>query len=211
MSERISLKQAERRAFTAVFEDGLWDIFAGCVVSMFAIAPYLSTRLGDFWSSAVFLPVWAAVYLVLRAVRKHVVAPRIGRVTFGAARKAKLMRFNLVMLVINICALILGAFVAVKFRSLSGLLIGSLFALILLTGSSLAAYLLGFRRLYVYGLMLAASPLVGEWLWTNKGASHHGFPITFGISAGIMILTGLVIFMRLLHHSPVPTLPSEEA
>ena len=25
---------------------------------MFVIAPYLSTSLGDFWSSAVFLPFW---------------------------------------------------------------------------------------------------------------------------------------------------------
>jgi len=211
MSERISLKQAERRAFTAAFEDGLSDVFIGCVVSMFAIAPHLSTRLGDFWSSAVFLPVWAALYVIIRMVRKHVVAPRIGRVTFGAARKAKLMRFNIVMLVVNVIALVLGAFVAVKFRSVSGLVTASLFGLICLTLASLGAYLLGFRRLYLYGLMLAASPLVGEWLWTHKGASHHGFPITFGITSGVIILTGLVIFLRLLRHSPLPSLPSEEA
>ncbi|MDH3196826.1 MAG: hypothetical protein OEO21_01165 [Candidatus Krumholzibacteria bacterium] len=211
MSERISLKQAERRAFTAAFEDGLWDIFIGCVVSMFAIAPFLSARLGDFWSSAVFLPFFAAVFLVIRALRKHVVVPRIGRVTFGAARKAKLMRFNFVMLAVNIGALALGAFAAVKFRSMSGWLIALMFALILLTGASLAAYLLGFRRLYLYGLMLAVSPLVGEWVWVNKGATHHGFPITFGVTAGIMIFTGLVIFVRLLRHSPLPSLPSEEA
>jgi hypothetical protein len=210
MSEQISLKQAEHRAFTAAFEDGLWDIFIGCVVSMFAIAPLLSARLGDFWSSAVFLPFFAAVFLVIRALRKHVVVPRIGRVTFGAARKAKLMRFNFVMLAVNIGALALGTIVAVKFRSMSGLLTTFIFALIILTGSSLAAYLLGFRRLYVYGLLVAASPLVGEWLWVNKGATHHGFPITFGVTAGIMILTGLLIFMRLLRQSPLPTMPSEE-
>ncbi|MFC1935998.1 hypothetical protein ACFLX9_04540, partial [Chloroflexota bacterium] len=58
MSQRISLKEAERRAFTKAFQDGLWDILIGCIVLLWAIAPFLSTRMGDFWSSAVFLPFW---------------------------------------------------------------------------------------------------------------------------------------------------------
>jgi hypothetical protein len=55
--------------------------------------------------------------------------------------------------------------------------------------------------------------LVGEWLWNHGHASHHGFPVTFGTSAGIMILTGLVVFFRLLHNNPLPKgmNPSEDA
>ena len=68
-----------------------------------------------------------------------------------------------------------------------------------------------FGRLYVYGLLIGLAPIVGEWLYLNTGAPHHGFPITFGIAAGIMILTGLFIFVRLLHDNPVPVegAPSE--
>ena len=52
---------------------------------------------------------------------------------------------------------------------------------------------------------------VGEWLYTNRGASHHGFPITFGITAGIIILTGLATLVRLVLKHPVPTkVPSEQ-
>lgn len=47
--------------------------------------------------------------------------------------------------------------------------------------------------------------MIGEWLWTQGYATHHGFPITFGISAGIMILVGLAVFVRLLRDNPVPT------
>jgi hypothetical protein len=76
--------------------------------------------------------------------------------------------------------------------------------LILLVGFSLAAYLLDFRRLYLYGLLVWLAPLVGEWLYTNYQVPHHGFPITFGLVAAIMILTGLVLFVRLLRDNPLP-------
>ena len=56
MSRQLSLKEAERKAFRTKYDDGLWDILLGCFFSMFAIAPFLSASLGDFWSSAVFVP-----------------------------------------------------------------------------------------------------------------------------------------------------------
>ena len=56
MSQKISLREAERKAFRSRYNDGLWDILLGCFFLMFVIAPYLSASLGDFWSSAVFLP-----------------------------------------------------------------------------------------------------------------------------------------------------------
>jgi len=75
--------------------------------------------------------------------------------------------------------------------------------LIFLIGFSIAAFFLDFRRLYIYGLLAAISPLVGEWLFINGNATHHGIPITFGITAGIMIIIGMVIFLRLLYNNPV--------
>ena len=74
--------------------------------------------------------------------------------------------------------------------------------LFLLVGFSVAAYMLDYTRLYFYGLMLFIAPLVGEWLYAYHGASHHGYPVVFGFSAGVMILTGLVLFIRLLKENP---------
>jgi hypothetical protein len=87
------------------------------------------------------------------------------------------------------------------------------FGLILLLAFSLAAYFLDFGRLYLYGLLVGLSPLVGEWLWNQGIATHHGFPMTFGTAAGIMILVGLAVFARLLRDNPVPTqgVPSGQA
>ena len=141
------------------------------------------------------------------------VTPRIGVVKFGQARKVKLMKFTTVMLVFNVVALILGFVAALSFRSVPGQMISIIFGMILLMGFSIAASFLDFNRLYIYGLLVGFSPLVGEWLWTQGYATHHGFPITFGTSAGIMILVGLAVFVRLLHDNPIliEEISSEEA
>ena len=213
MLQQISLREAERKAFRTTCNDGLWDVFLGCWASMFVIGPFLSSSLGDFWSSAVFLPFWGLVFLVIRLIRKYVVAPRVGVVNFGQARKAKLAKFTVVMLIVNVIAFILGFVAAVNFGRVSGQTIIIIFGLIFLTAFSIAAYFLDFSRLYIYGLLVGLSPLVGEWLWAHGYASHHGLPITFGATAGIMILVGLAVFVRLLRDNPVPIegIPSEEA
>jgi hypothetical protein len=205
MSQRISLKDAERKVFQSTFADGLWDVFLGCWFPMqLAIAPFLSVSMGDFWSSAVFLPFWGAIYLVIWLVRKKVVKPRIGMVEFGAARKSRLKRFSLTLLIVNVIAFILGIIAFLGFRSLPVVGPPIAMGLTLLIGFSAAAYFLDFPRLYVYGLLGALAPLIGEWLYQNAGASHHGFPIVFGTLGGVMILTGLVTFVRFLQNNPLP-------
>ena len=203
MTEKISLKKAEQKVFTSTFNDGLWDIFLGCFFLLFALAPLLSTRLGDFWSSAVFAPFWGLMYLAIWLVRRYIVRPRLGRVKFSQQRVARLMKLSRVMLIINIVALALCLIVALSFSRLPSQTPTVILALILLIGFSLAAYFLDFSRLYLYGLLVGAAPFVGEWLYINLGATHHGFPITFGIAAGLMMLTGLVIFVRFLRNNPV--------
>ena len=203
MSQQISLKNAERKVFRSTLSDGLWDVFLGCFALEFAIAPLLSVRMGDFWSSAVFLPFFGVVYLIIKFIRRHVIAPRTGTVEFGGARKTRLKKFTTIMLVFNIIALVLGLVVALEFNRIPGVTPTLLFGLILLIGFSTAAYFLDFPRLYVYGLMGALGLPIGEWLFQNMGASHHGFPIVFGVIAGIMFITGLVLFTLFLRNNPL--------
>jgi hypothetical protein len=204
MSQKISLKQSEQKVFRIATNDGLWDIFIGCFVLLFAIAPLLSHSLGDFWSSFVFLPFWAVIFAVISLVRKYVVTPRIGIVKFGPSRKRKLRKFSFIMVLANIVALITGIFFLLKFNVKSGLLYTSLFGFFILFFSSIAAYFLNFTRLFVYGLLFLLSLFLGEWLFVNFKTPNHGFPLTFGITSGIIIITGPVIFIRLLREFPIP-------
>jgi len=202
MTERISLKDAERKVFQSTMADGLWDVYIGSFVLMLAVAPLLSVYLGDFWSAAVFLPFFGAVYLGIWLARKYVVSPRLGKVTFGKARVKRLFKFNILMLVINVVALVLGVIAALTFEQTSGGLMAGILSVILIVGFSSAAYLLDYPRLYAYGLVLLIAPLVGEWLYQNHGATHHGYPIVFGFSSGLMIVMGLVTFARFLTSNP---------
>jgi hypothetical protein len=210
MSEAISLRDAERKAFTSTFQHGLWDIFVGCFLLQFVIGPFLSRGLGDFWASAVFLPFWALTFVALWLVKRYVVTPRVGTVDFGAWRKARLRRFNVVMLAVCLAALALGILSAVDLAVVPGWMIAARFGLVFLLFFGGAAYFLNFTRLYAYGVLVALSPLVGEWLWVSLGVSHHGYPVTFGITAAIAVCVGAVKFVRLLRDYPLPTeSPSE--
>lgn len=204
MSQKISLKEAERRVISTSYADGLWDIFLGCFLLSFAIAPLLSNRLGDFWSSVIFLPFWGLVLVAIRLVRQHLVRPRLGLVVFGKARQTRLVKFNILMLVMNGFLLTLGFLAALYFRAAPGWLLTIIFSLSLLAGFSLTAYYMTFPRLYLYGILVALCPLVGEWLFLNQRTSHHGFPLTFGVASALIILTGLVIFANLIRTTPVP-------
>ncbi|MFQ5858957.1 MAG: hypothetical protein ACE5LU_25435 [Anaerolineae bacterium] len=204
MSQNISLKEVERKVFTTAFQDGLWDILIGCFVLMFAVGPFLSTTgLGDFWSSVIFVPFWALVYLVIWLIRKFVVTPRIGVVRFGLSRKVRLSRFLAIATVVGIVGLILGILSA-QISDAPGWVFVTSFGLLVLISFSVAAYFLDFTRLYLYGVLIALSPLVGEWLYVQVGASHHGYPITFGATAAIMISVGLIKFALLLRDHPIP-------
>ena len=202
MHEPISLKSAERKAFRITLADGLWEVFIGGIFLQFAIAPLLSETMGDFWSSAVFLPFWGILYLTIWMIRKYIITPRVGMVNLGKPRKKKLRIFSTVILVVNILIFLLGLVVALTFADISGMLIAGILGIFILFGFSAAAYILDYPRLFFYGLLFLIAPLVGEWLYTNHGFSHHGYPVVFGFASGLMILIGLITFFNFLKNTP---------
>lgn len=203
MVAKINLKELERKAFRSVFQDGLWDIFIGFLLTQFAIAPLLSEHgLGDFWSSAVLLPIYMIVLTCVMLLKKYVVALKLGMVQFSKKRKSKLKKLILMTNMILFIGIIAGAF----FVDLSSLNIKWLFpvtfSLILLSGFSIAGYLLDLTRFYVYGVLNSLAVVVGELLYQFAGASHHGFPIVFGVTSSIMIITGIILFVSFVRKYP---------
>jgi hypothetical protein len=213
MNQNISLKEIEQRIFKSAVNDGLLDIFLGCWFLIFVIAPFLSVHLGDFWSSVIFVPFWALVFLILWIIRRKIVLPRIGQVSYGKVRKIKLMRLSIVLLIFNILAFIAGLVAAFGADSLPGQIYSYMIGLLLLSIFSIGGIFLSLNRLFIYGLLIGLAPLVGEWLWSKGLVTHHGFPVTFGTVSAVMIAIGLILLIRLIRNNPPPTgeIPFEEA
>ena len=166
------------------------------------VAPLLSVRLGDFWSAAVFVPIVGGVYVTLVVVKRRLLAPRIGEVRLGSYRQARLQRLVLVLTVINVVALVAGFFFAYRFDPGNGLSPVIFLAATILVGFSLAAYFLNIPRFFIYGLLLAVGPFVGEWLWRRGYASHHGWPVVFGTAAAVIAAIGLYKLVALIRAHP---------
>ena len=192
------LKRIERSTYLSVADSGLWDLLLASVVAMFAIAPLLSVYLGDFWSSAVFIPVFAAVLVMIRVVQARVIRPRVGTVDFARPRRQRLVTLSVIMLVVNVIALVVGLVVSTRAPVVDGDIVPVGMSLALLVCFSLGAYLLEIPRVFVYGLLLAVAPLVGEALFRRGYASHHGFPVVFGVCATVILVCGIVRFSRFL-------------
>jgi len=202
MSQDKILKEMDRKIFTSYFEDGLLEIFLAAFLLMFAVAPLISGTLGDFWSSFIFLPIWGVVYLILRLLRKRVIEPRIGSVTWGAMRKKKLRRGTAILLVINLIFLVLGI-VSFMIPVMSGYVMSIRFSVMMLILFSAAGYMLDFNYLYFYGIVMALALPVGEWLYQNAGFSHHGFPVVFGTISSLMFILGILKFVTLVKNTPL--------
>jgi len=63
--------------------------------------------------------------------------------------------------------------------------------------------MLDFPRISLYGFLISAAPIIGEYLYQNHGFSHHGFPVTFGFLSATITISGLIILLRLLKKYPL--------
>ena len=118
IESQTSLKQLERNLFHETIRDGSIDLQIGFMLLIFVLAPLLSSSLGDFWSSAVFLPIWIVFSIGLRAFKKTYIQPRIGQIEFSPHRKKRLKSVNLSILVFNLVALGLGLLLISTSRNL---------------------------------------------------------------------------------------------
>jgi len=200
---QIDLNELERQIFRSTFDDGLIDIFIGVILSQFAITPLLTDLgWGDFWSSAVFAPVFVIILGGILLLKKYLIIPRLGAVKLAPKRKSRL---KLLLLSVNIL-LIIGIIAGIFFFKFSSKLhiwmAPAFFCLMLLCGFSVAAYLLNLTRFYIYGVLNGAAVIAGELLFRYAGVFHHGFPKVFGVTSSIMIIIGIVLFARFLQRYP---------
>ncbi len=197
MTMDSDFRNAERRVFSASFDDGLLDLGLAAFLLMFIGAPLLSDPLGDFWSSMIFLPIWGLIAFVLFRIRKYVTGPRLGSVKFSPERRQRLRVMQVVLIVLNLLFLAAGLFFAFRPGS-SPWLVSISFGLVMLVIMGALALFLDLPHLFIYGLIIAAAIPFGEWLYQSHGLSHHGLPVVFSIVASIMVIRGLAKLVTLM-------------
>jgi len=211
MSQTISLKELERKAWRSVFQDGLWDIFWGLLLLAMAIGALLSDiGVPEAWSTTIYVTLMVLSMLILWAGKRFITLPRMGRVKFGPKRKTKLNWVRVVLLL----SVLVGAGVSVAGLAVRGnrpewlnttFFFPAAWVVNAMVVFSLGAYFLDFNRLYLIGVLYAL-PVPLDIMF-HKFASMDLTFFAIGVPAMVILIIGLVVFTRFLRDYPL--LPEE--
>ncbi|UCD37077.1 MAG: hypothetical protein JSW54_09600 [Fidelibacterota bacterium] len=204
----IDLKALERKVWRSSFQDGFWDLFIGIMVLGFAVIPLINDVMhSDFWSSFAWLPINLVALLLLYLGKRYITTPRIGLTRPDPRRKRRLTLLAGINVAVLSLGVVAGAVTAVDGgKALLGIY-PYFVGLMILAIFSVCAYLFRVQRFYLYGLLLVLAPTIGDtpllrsWPAT---AFHHGYPVTFGSIAVMIIITGIVLLVRFIRATPRP-------
>jgi hypothetical protein len=214
MSETLSLKQLEQKAYRSFFKDGLWDISLGALLLALGVGTAIARR-GIAWGyvipdlHAITLSLYVVATAVLVVGKRYITVPRLGAVRFGSARKARLSASSLILVGSALLGLVLFLLLSdrlVLVGWLSGRVIGLIvFGLNALIVFSLLAYFLDFGRLYGYAVLWALAFPASEAVATHTALSPAGaFLLTIGAFSAVMLGIGIVLLVRFLRDYPIP-------
>jgi hypothetical protein len=214
MSETISLKELEQKAYRSFFKDGIWDVYLGLLLLAMGGAPaLLAMGAAVVWAAAAGLLLSALGMAFFFAGKKYLTVPRLGAVQFGPARTLRRKKTSLVLacsVLVGIALLALTATRSLPSLGLAGVpTVAIIFAANCLIVFSLGAYYLDFDRLYVYGLLYAVAFPLAVVLTENWGAAA-GFLAAYLLSAAPMMLVGLALFVRFLREYAVAAQPQSD-
>lgn len=209
LSSQLNLKEIERKAFRSTYQDGLLDMHYGLIVICMAIFVYrpatgysplnifLSTLL-IFLSSSLF---WAG--------KKYVTLPRMGQVRFGPVRE---QRKKTLAIILGIFVLIQAGLVGlttlgwlnrdagaqlngyINEPSSSLLVVAAIGSLMVGSSMIVSAYFSDFSRGYYSAILMAIAVFLMIYL------NQPFYPIVIG---GLILLPGLVLFVRFIRNHPL--------
>jgi hypothetical protein len=101
LSDKINLKEIERRAYLSYHGDGLADILVGLCLFIVSLYAYVEM----VWLAGSMIAVMAPMYM---AMKKRYTFPRLGQVTFSKSRKGRSKNTYLFLIGMNIVFLLVG-------------------------------------------------------------------------------------------------------
>ena len=214
MSTQLNLKEIERKAFRSTYQDGLLDIHYGLIVMCMSIFVY---RPADGYSAMNIILSILMISLassLFRVGKKYITLPRMGQVRFGAVRKRKNITLAIILGVVILIQVGMVGLTTLawfnpevgakvndffKARDLMDLVVAAIGSLFVGPSMILIAYFSDFPRGYYIAVMMSLAVFLMIYL------NQPVYPIMIG---GLIVLPGLVLFVRFLKQYP---LPREEA
>lgn len=211
MNETPSLGEVQKRTARLLsYEDGLWDLLLGTTFMLLAIYPITREWLGPEWNLALFIGLLLLAATVYFLVRHWVSAPRLGfvRARWTPATKWILaVTIALVVLTVGLVIVTLLSPVApaspataVSLTPVRTYLVEIVALLVQVAVFSAMGYVFGVPRLFLYGWLVGGSYLVSVILYRGSPAV---FNLPLGLAAGVILLIGVGLLVRMLRKYPV--------
>lgn len=211
MHDMLDLKNLEAKAFRAIHQDGLWDIYIGGIVLSMALLSFSDESeafpIGRFF---LFLFGLGISYLIFWAGKKYITTPRLGQVKFSPKRQKRKHTLALVLSGIVLVQAIIVIGTVLLWQNpgwaanlgidqadpnLERLIVAVIGALFVGPSVVIMSYFNDFLRGYYIAFILSLG--VFSLIWFNK-------PI-YLIAAGMLIvIPGLFLFIHFLRSHPLP-------
>jgi hypothetical protein len=208
MSEKLNLKELERKAWRSFFDDGLWDIYLGLLLASMGISGLLDrSGTGEDLGMTIYIGLLIVIMLAFWAGKRFVTVPRIGQVKFGRERKVRRIKTALVLFASVVFGLVVMLLTSAARRGVSPevpweSVMPALWAVNMLVVFGAMGYFLDFERLYFIGLMYAITVPLNEVLITL--AEFRIGPYLFFGFGFLIVIVGVYILLRFLRNYPVP-------
>jgi hypothetical protein len=205
------LKNLEKKAFRATHQDGLWDIYMGGVVMSMAVLAYSeASKAYPLVRFSIFLLGLGAAYLIFWAGKKYITTPRLGQVKFGPQRQRRKRILVMVMsgIVFVQVVLLIGTIFLWKNpqwamrlgfdqtnQDMERLVVAVIGALFVGPSIALIAYFNDFMRGYYIAFVVSLG--VFSLIWFGK-------PIYLIVAGLLVVVPGVILFVRFLRTHPMP-------
>lgn len=206
MTEKLNLKELERKAWRSFFDDGLWDIYLGLLLGSMGVSGLLDrSSLTEAWGMTLYIGLLVLIMLAFWAAKRFITVPRIGRVKFGQQRKVRRFKTALVLFASVVFGLVVMLLTTNNGRdsitpSFSSALMPVLWAVNMLVVFGAMGYFLDFERLYFIGLMYAITIPLNEILISSTGLRIG--PTLFLASGALVVAMGVFYLLRFLRNYP---------
>ena len=216
MPTSINLKEIERKAFRSTYQDGLWDMYFGLVVVAMSIFMYHPAGGYTPLNPVMAVLIISAAGSLFMAGKKRITLPRMGQVQFGPIRKRKNITLGVILGVLVLMQVVLVGLTAFGWlnpeasgklndflasRDLMDVVVAAIGALIIGVSLTVMAYFTDFSRGYYIALLSSLAAFL--MIYLNRPI----YPILIG---ALIILPGLVLFVRFLRAYPLPGEASDE-